>query len=204
MVKYVLTYFNGRGFAETARMLFELAGVEYTDTRLEREEWPALKPSTPFGQVPMLEVDDLKIAQTTAIYRYLARKFGYAGATLEEDARLDMIVECLKDMLQSVMKVMFEKDEAKKPELKKDLVENTLPQQLEKMSAFIGDRKFFNGDKISWADLVFLNTFPGYKRLDIALPYDMEKYPALNKLQDRVEAEPKIADWIKRRPETEF
>ena len=200
--KYTLTYFNARGFAETARMLFALADVEYTDRRMEREEWPAIKPTTPFGQVPMLEVDDLKISQTTAIYRYLARKFGFAGATPEEDARLDMIVECIKDMLQGIMKIRYEKDEAKQAELKKDLVENTLPGQLEKMNAFVGDKQFFNGDKISYADIVLFNGLPGYKFIDVEIDYG--KYPALKAVQDRVAANPKIAAWIAKRPVTEM
>ena len=43
--KYRLTYFNSRGFAETARMLFALADVDFEDRRMTREEWPAIKPS---------------------------------------------------------------------------------------------------------------------------------------------------------------
>ena len=42
---YKLTYFKGRGRAETARMLFTIAGQEFEDVRLEKEEWLKLKPS---------------------------------------------------------------------------------------------------------------------------------------------------------------
>jgi len=200
--KYRLTYFNARGFAETARMLFVLAGQDYEDKRMERDEWPTIKPNTPFGQVPMLEVNGVKIAQTSAIYRYLAKQFGYAGANPEEEARADMIAECIKDMVQGLMKIRTEADEAKKAEIKKDLVENTLPPQLECMNAFIGNQKFFLGDKVSWADLVYFNMFPFYKFMGIDLPYD--KYPALRDLSDRVAAIPEIAEWIKNRPVTEM
>ena len=44
MPKYVLHYFNARGRAEIARMLFAAAGVEYTDNRYNMEEWLKLKP----------------------------------------------------------------------------------------------------------------------------------------------------------------
>ena len=40
---YKLIYFNLRGRAELARLIFAQAGVEYDDHRIEREEWPELK-----------------------------------------------------------------------------------------------------------------------------------------------------------------
>ena len=44
MVKYTLTYFNGRGRAEVSRLLFALADVEYEDERIVSENWPKMKP----------------------------------------------------------------------------------------------------------------------------------------------------------------
>uniref|UniRef100_A0A1I7XEN0 glutathione transferase n=1 Tax=Heterorhabditis bacteriophora TaxID=37862 RepID=A0A1I7XEN0_HETBA len=76
MVHYKLTYFNGRGAAEISRQLFALAGQEYEDVRYERDEWPQHKDEMPFGQIPVLEVDGKKLAQSYAINRFLARQFG--------------------------------------------------------------------------------------------------------------------------------
>jgi prostaglandin-H2 D-isomerase / glutathione transferase len=45
MSQYKLTYFNGRGRAEGVRLLFAAAGVDYEDVRIEKEQWPELKPS---------------------------------------------------------------------------------------------------------------------------------------------------------------
>ena len=44
MPKYQLIYFNVRGRAEILRLLFAEAGVEYEDTRIEFDKWPAMKP----------------------------------------------------------------------------------------------------------------------------------------------------------------
>ena len=41
-LKYTLTYFDGRGRAELARMVFALTGVEYEDRRVKSVDWPAL------------------------------------------------------------------------------------------------------------------------------------------------------------------
>ena len=46
MPKYRLTYFNFRGRAELARLIFAVADVEYEDERItEIEKWMKLKPS---------------------------------------------------------------------------------------------------------------------------------------------------------------
>ena len=47
--KIKLTYFNLRGRAEVARLILAQAGAEYEDNRIEREAWPALKPSNIFN-----------------------------------------------------------------------------------------------------------------------------------------------------------
>ena len=43
MAEYVLRYFDWRARAETSRMLFALAGVEFEDVRISAEDWPAAK-----------------------------------------------------------------------------------------------------------------------------------------------------------------
>lgn len=60
-----------------ARSLCERAG-KFSLTRL----FVNRKPSTPFGQLPMLEDGDVTVAQSMAIFRYAARKFGLEGETL--------------------------------------------------------------------------------------------------------------------------
>ena len=40
-----LIYFNAMGRAELARLILAHAGADYEDCRIEKEQWPALKPS---------------------------------------------------------------------------------------------------------------------------------------------------------------
>lgn len=43
--KYKLYYFNLNALAEPIRVLFAYGRIKYEDIRIERSEWPKLKPS---------------------------------------------------------------------------------------------------------------------------------------------------------------
>ena len=73
---------------------------------------PSLKPSLPFGQLPVLEVDGNTICQSMAIARYLASECGIAGSSGLVKAQVD------------------EKDEKVKAEKMKKVGEETIPKNL--------------------------------------------------------------------------
>merc|ERR1711993_186964 len=84
-----LTYFNGRGRAETIRMCLAVGGIEFDDTRIEQSDWPAIKESTPWGTLPLIEAEGKKIGQSKACARYAARKAGLLGNTAADQAIAD-------------------------------------------------------------------------------------------------------------------
>ena len=93
--KYRLTYFDIRLFAETSRVLFKIADIPFEDVRYPialvdgkpvRPEFDVAKAAGlfPFGQIPMLEVDGVKLVQSRAIERYIAREAGLFGSNIVE------------------------------------------------------------------------------------------------------------------------
>merc|ERR1711915_141833 len=81
-----LTFFDLRARAEPCRLLLAYAGAKYEDERLpapwdNMAPWAALKPNTPWGQVPLLAWDGEVIAQSMACARFLAREYNLAGST---------------------------------------------------------------------------------------------------------------------------
>jgi glutathione S-transferase len=56
-------------------LIFVAAGEPFEDNRIERENWPTIKPYAPFGQVPFLEVKDgdnhFSLSQSVAIGIFL-------------------------------------------------------------------------------------------------------------------------------------
>lgn len=74
MAQIKLTYFNLRARAEPARLILAHAGVKYEDRRIPAPwdnpaPWTAMKPTTPYGQCPLLEWDGEVIAQSMTITR---------------------------------------------------------------------------------------------------------------------------------------
>ncbi|CAJ0576835.1 unnamed protein product, partial [Mesorhabditis spiculigera] len=97
MPHYKLTYFDIRGRGEPARQLFALAHVDFEDQKIKKENWAVLKPTTPFGTLPILEVDGKELGQSKTIYRYLGKQFDFAGADDWESAQIDQWVDQLQD-----------------------------------------------------------------------------------------------------------
>jgi glutathione S-transferase len=163
MVQYKLTYFNGRGRAEVIRFIFAAAGQPYQDNRVEFANWPALKPSTPFGKLPVLEIINsktIKISQSMTIARYLAREFKLAGSNSLEAAMADMYADQLVDLFNEMLKSHFEKDEAKKKELSEKFNKETLPNTLSKFEAQLaGNNGHLAGKELTYADVILFSFF---------------------------------------------
>jgi len=204
MPKYSINYYNARGFAEISRWIFAAAGEEYEDNRWEPEQWPEHKKNSPTGKAPWLEVDGEKIGQSTAMARYLAKQFGFAGKTAMEEAKVDMVAAIHGDVVTAVMKAFGEKDEEKKAALKKTLGEETVPEFFTMYENLLvgnnGGDGYFVGDSLTWCDMQTVLCLDVLTLLE--MPELQDKYPKLKALKARVEGNPGIAKWIETRPKT--
>ena len=98
-----LTYFNVEGAAEKIRLAFKLGGIEFDDERIERANWPALKPSAPFGQLPLLSIDGKPpISQSNAILRYAGRLSGLYPEDPLQAMRVDEVIGLHDDFFRSI------------------------------------------------------------------------------------------------------
>ena len=205
MSTYKLIYFNSRGRAELSRFIFVQAGVEYEDKRLDGEEWKVMKPNTPTGALPILEVDGKPLTGSGPIARFLAERFDLAGSNDFENAELAGIGDILDDFFQKLAPAFFEKDETKKAELVKGLLEEHIPKYwgiLEgKIKKNNSDAGWIYGNKPTYADFAIFNSIDYTMALEKDL---LTKYPGVAKLKEAVEALPNIAKWLKERPKTEY
>jgi len=206
---YKLTYFNGRGRAEIIRLVFTAAGIPFEDHRIAQEALPSIRASLPFGQVPILEIDSkIKLSQSLAIARYLAKKYGLAGKRDLDQIRVDMIVDCMEDIL-SPMRIFryVVQDPVKQEELKKKYVEEELPEYLTKLETLLvsneGGNGYFVGDELTWADLNLVQ-IKGRFEIVLGLKTAFDKHFKLKALYERVVNLPRIAEYQAKQPVTEF
>merc|ERR1712018_73359 len=151
-----LTYFNLRARGEPCRLLLAYGGIKYEDERIPppwepASTWGTLKPTTPFGQLPLLQWGDEVICQSMACARFIAREVGLAGNNNMESAQVDEIIDVIQDLINAGVKLFFAKDEAG---MKKH-AEVTVPTALGQLEAKLTSRggQFFVGNNFSWADL---------------------------------------------------
>ncbi|CAH1781163.1 unnamed protein product [Owenia fusiformis] len=201
MPSYKLIYFNGKGRAECLRLLFKLKGVEFEDKRVEIADWASVKPTLPFGQAPVLEVDGKQLPQGKAIARYLAREFDLLGKDSWGQAIGDAVVEAITDLSKLFWEFYMVKDADKKAKESKKFAENVAPGHLSNIEKFLTGNVFLTGDDVSMFDIdlaVQLEFMVGL------IPDILTPYPKLLALYNRVNAIPQLAEWIAKRPDTPF
>uniref|UniRef100_A0A1B6C4P2 glutathione transferase n=1 Tax=Clastoptera arizonana TaxID=38151 RepID=A0A1B6C4P2_9HEMI len=202
--KYKLIYFPVKGLGEPIRFLLAYLGEDFEDYRFESKDWPTIKPTTPFGKAPVLEVDGgkLKLCQSVAICRYLAKQAGLTGKDALEDLQIDIIVDVIGDLRQEIAAFNYNPDEKQKASKKETCLKETLPFYMQKLDAIAKENKgFLANGKLSWAD-IYLASIGDYLSYmcgkDIINPY-----PSLKSLREKVNNLPKIKEYIAKRPKTE-
>ncbi|XP_070544577.1 S-crystallin SL11-like [Ptychodera flava] len=200
MPKYKLIYFDIGGRAEPIRMGFALAGQEFEDVRIKKEQWPELKPKMPHQALPVLEIEGgVVLSQSFAIGRYVANEFGFAGKTNLEKAQADMFCDALNDLTPKLVELSHGSDE-RKAEVRKELFEKLIPAAFTNMERLFSKNKdgtgFLVGDGITWADIMFYNFADGMEQVE---PDVLKNFPKLQGLLERVRNNPKIKEYIKNR-----
>ncbi|CAJ0605928.1 unnamed protein product [Cylicocyclus nassatus] len=206
MVQYKLTYFEARGAAEVIRQIFALAGAEYEDVRISRDEWPKHKAEMPFGQMPVLEVDGQKLAQSFAIARYLAKKFGLTPKNPFEEAQVDSLMDQFKDFQNEVrpaLMVLLGFAEGDKDKLIKEVLLPGRDKFFGFMTKFLkkNNTGYLVGSSITIPDLLLAEFSSEASK---KVPNLLEGYPDIKAHAEKVRSNPAIKKWIETRPETPF
>ncbi|XP_057875758.1 glutathione S-transferase-like [Melospiza georgiana] len=192
-----LHYFDGRGRMEPIRWLLAAAGVEFEESYLEKkEDLTKLRKdgSLLFQQVPMVEIDGMKLVQTRAIANYISTKYNLYGKDVKERALIDMYVEGMFDLNELLMSYGYLPPEQRQEHFANmmDKTENRYFPAFEKVLKDHG-KDFLVGNQLSRADVQLLEVIlmaEEYK------PDILAKFPLLQSFKARISNIPKIKKFL--------
>lgn len=212
-----LTYFNAKGLAEVSRILLALAQVDYVDYRYpidvidpvnheyKRELFDHDKSTgkldSSMGKLPVLEITDKRgnhvvIPQSKAIERYLSKKYGFMGTNLLEEARIDSICECVRDIKEHYAKMNFSQ------QLEYFHDGGVFEKELHSLVNVLDfSSKFAVGSSLSLADVSIYSLITHHKpeALEIA-----GKNARIRDIVMKVASRPEVVVWMQKRPKTTF
>ncbi|CAD7700302.1 unnamed protein product [Ostreobium quekettii] len=194
-----LTYFDTKGRAEPIRLALYIGGIQFEDKRVTGEQFASLKPSLPYGQLPVLEVDGEVISQGLAQLRYAGKLSGLYPEDPVAALRVDEALGAGEDMSATLWPSFVESDQAKKLEMRKALAEEALPKWFGVMEKRYSGRHgdYSCGKELTVADLA-LYSFGAWIRsgaLDGIPANSLDPYPTLCGIIEKVGAHPKVKEW---------
>ncbi|XP_031467202.1 glutathione S-transferase isoform X2 [Phasianus colchicus] len=195
--KPVLHYANTRGRMESVRWLLAAAGVEFEERFLEtKEDLQKLRAdgSLLFQQVPMVEIDGMKLVQTRAILNYIAGKYNLYGKDLKERALIDMYVEGMADLYDIIMNHDFKPANEKEKDLA-NIMDKATNRYLPVFEKVLKDHghDFLVGNKLSKADVSLLENILWLEELK---PDALAKFPLLQSFKARMSNMPNIKKFL--------
>lgn len=202
MSKPKLFYFDApvsRG--EECRLALHVAGVDFEDVRIKREDWPAFKATAPFGSVPVLQMPGHPpLAQSNAILVLIGRLTGLHPQEPFEAARHEAMMCHVEDLRAAVVPSMRMTDEAEKKKVREGLAATYLPTWAANAEKHIGDGRFFAGDQLHVVDLklhMAVRWFIG-GAVDHVPSTIFSAYPKLTRVHDAVRDDARIKAWYAR------
>ncbi|TMW60518.1 hypothetical protein Poli38472_000560 [Pythium oligandrum] len=200
--KLKLTYFNGPGRAEPVRLAFHIGGVEFEDERIEFADLEKLRPSLPFGQVPVLSINGEVHAQSIQILRYAGTRSGlYPTTDLTKALRVDEVLSLI-DELHNTLAPTYRMEAEAQLAARKVLAEETFPKMLSALDKRIAGRggKFAVGDELTVADLAIYGSLLGFKSGMLSgIPTTLaDSYSNIMRVHEQVANHPKVQEWTQK------
>ena len=194
MTKARLTYFRGRGRAETTRWMLAATGVAFENVPIDTPEQLAdLRASgkLPFDQMPLLEIDGLNLSQSSAMIRFLARRAGLYGRTDRDAMWADMVAGVTADFAEAAIQAAF------KPGAESAIADLNarFAKFAPRFEARIADQGsgFVAADTMTFADIVLAEALSGYLEW---LPDLLRPTPGLGRLYEAVTGLDGISSYL--------
>ncbi|XP_027379955.1 glutathione S-transferase A4 isoform X1 [Bos indicus x Bos taurus] len=147
-----------------------------------------------FQQVPMVEIDGMKLVQTRSILHYIADKHHLFGKDLKERTLIDMYVEGTLDLLELLIMHPFLKPDDQQKEVA-NMAQKAIIRYFpvfEKVLRGHGQR-FLVGNQLSLADIILLQTILA---LEEKIPNILSAFPHLQEYTVKISNIPTIKKFL--------
>ncbi len=200
MPQLKLTYFDIHGGrAEPARLALAIGSIAFEDHRFTYPEFAEIRKTTPFGQVPVLQVDGVQVTQCDAITRYAGKLAGLYPADPFQALLCDEVMYVVEEAGVKMGPSYRMTGEAQKA-ARLELVNGSIPVYLRWLQSQLlaHGGEFFADGRLTIADLKVFVDVRGLNsgRLD-HIPTDLvEKVaPLLNTHMQRIAQTPAVAQY---------
>jgi len=188
---YKLVYFNVRGRGQALRYMCADNDIALEEVDTDFADWPKLKPTTPFGQLPILHDGSFDVAQSNAILRYVARKHDLYGKTEQDQANIDMLNDQQEDIRLTYLRLIYQEYDKEK-----DNYIKSIPEKVASLEKFLsknhGGKGFFVGDHVSFVDYTIFDLLDNLLTLS---PSCLDTHPLLKAFHDRFDKREKLAKF---------
>jgi glutathione S-transferase len=200
MAPVQLGYWDIRGLAQPIRLLLEYTGTDWEDKLYVTGPAPTFDKSCWFDEkfshgfdfpnLPYLIDGDVKLTQTKAILKYIARKNDLVGKTEQEKIRIDLADAQNDDFRGAFTRLCYSPDFEN---LKENYLAD-LPGKLKQFSDFLGDNPWFAGQNLTYVDFTIYEGLDHHRTLE---PNALNNFKNLQDFVNRFESLEKIAAYMK-------
>ena len=184
-------YWEDRGQGQVSRLLLAYTGAAWKDVKYTSpDQWYAKDKTQlglPFPNLPYLIDGDIKLTETTAIRRYIPKRFGkpeLLGKDLKDEAVVDNLLGVFGDVKTSIGPLFWDNQWEGKVEA---AIAKIVPK-LQMLAVFYGEKEFSLG-YLTLADFVIADFSYFLEKL---VPQVYAKYPFIGRTRDNFEALPEI------------
>lgn len=196
-----LTYFDADGLAQASRNTLAYGDLDFEDVRVSNEEFDVLETSLPYGQLPVLTVDErTTIAESNAILRYVSKlsrtypKNPLDAALIDQWTELHSDFRSLLDINMYPAKYGFGAGCYDAHKHRQYLLQTHIPKYLQILEDNLSNTReeeetWLGGmNAISMADMAWYSTLEWMQQENLTgfTRSDMEAYPATCKYLDEV------------------
>jgi glutathione S-transferase len=191
-----LVYFDARGLAEGIRLVLTYAGIQFRERNIRKlEDFQTWRQESPFKQFPLLYIDGVKLVQSRAIARYVAKKVGLDGDTPVDVARVDMFYEGTRDFMVIFRDLAMSLTPA--CEAKTTITQQGFPRYMTAFEKELADNGtgYLVGSKLSLADLGLFECL--LLVIDHFTVDQLNDFPNLKKFYESLLADERINKYVK-------